>query len=308
MTAKKLVAITGITGFIGRTLAARLAASGWQVRGLARPGRQAGGPFQVVRGSLENFFSLRELVQGADAVVHCAGAVRGASEDDFDRVNVAGLERLLRAVRAHARSAKLLCLSSLAARRPELSFYAASKKKGEEALAAAGAGLSWVIIRPPAVYGPGDREMLPVFRLLHRGIAPLPDGGRGRFSLLHVDDLAAAVLRLLELPVTGRVFELHDGKPGGYDWFEVVELVAAFRQKPIRRLQVPFPLSLLLPFAWGNQLVGRVTGWRPMLTPGKLRELACPDWVCDNEGIGRETGWQPTIDLAAGLATLFPRA
>jgi len=300
--------VTGVSGFIGGAVAARLQAAGWRVRGLVRPAgrpaRTAAGSLQLVRGSLENFFSLVELVQGADAVVHCAGAVRGATREDFDLVNVAGLERLLRAVRASSPPPRrFIHFSSLAARQPHLSPYAASKKKGEVLLASQTAGLAWVVLRPPAVYGPGDREMLPLFRMMARGVALVPGDGRGRFSLLHVDDLATAVEKLLAAGVDGQVFELHDGKPAGYDWAEVMELVAARRQKPLRRLAVPLPL--LLPVAWLNRQAGMLTGRKPMLTPGKVRELAHPDWVCDNEKISRQTGWQPAITLEDGLATLL---
>ena len=85
---------------------------------------------------------------------------------------------------------RFLLMSSLAARMPQLSDYAASKRRGELAVEAAPENLRWTVLRPPAVYGPGDRELLPLFRWVARGIAPLPAGGGGRFSLLYVDDLA----------------------------------------------------------------------------------------------------------------------
>ena len=91
---------------------------------------------------------------------------------------------------------RLLLLSSLAAREPELSWYAASKRGGEELLKTH-TGLDWIVLRPPAVYGPGDKEMLPVFRAMSRGIAPVPGETTSRISLVHVNDLVMAVIALV---------------------------------------------------------------------------------------------------------------
>ncbi len=304
---ERVVAITGITGFIGRTIARYLLTSGWQVRGLVRSSARgvelSGSGLELVPGSLENFSSLLTLVDGVDAVIHCAGAVRGASFADFAEINLTGLENLLQAIKLSSRDLKLIHLSSLAARHPELSFYAESKKKGEDLLIDKFDNVIWTILRPPAVYGPGDREMLPVFKLMAKGFAPIPGRGRSRFSLLHVKDLAVAVEKLLESECEQQIFELHDGKPSGYDWSEIIELAAGLRGRPLRRLHIP--LAWLTPAAWLNQKLGLITRFRPMLTPGKIREIAYPDWVCDNDKISLMTGWQPAVSLTAGLTDLL---
>jgi nucleoside-diphosphate-sugar epimerase len=301
---KGRVAITGASGFIGSFLAARLAESGWQVKGLLRPGRKLpeSAKWQAVSGSLEDFAALRSLSEEVDAVIHCAGAVRGADYDDFARVNVTGLANLVEVLKTSARPPRLIHFSSLAARQPQLSWYAASKHEGEEYLRANGSFFDWTILRPPAVYGPGDREMLPIFRLLARGLATVPGAGRARFSLLHVEDLAGAVERLLSDPRPGRIFELHDGRESGYDWSEVIEIAARLRRRPVRRLQIP---ALLLSLAANlNLAAARLFSYRPMLTPGKVREILHPDWVADNREITAATGWQPQISLETGLAGL----
>ncbi len=304
-TSKGAIAITGATGFIGRTLLDRLAESGWRLRALTRSGRVKEHPLvEPVRGSLESFAALERLVDGVEVVIHCAGAVRGASYADFARVNVTGLENLLIAIRCRSRPPRLIHLSSLAARQPQLSWYAASKNKGEELLEKHFPELSWTVLRPPAVYGPGDKEMLPVFRLMARGVAPVPGTGRSRFSLLHVTDLAAAVEMLLAGAGKGRIFELHDGKERGYDWFEVIEVVSGLRGKRVRPVRIP--LACFYPPAWLNQFAARIFNLpRPMLTPGKVREIAWPEWVCDNAAFARETGWRPRVDLRRGLAALL---
>ncbi len=131
----------------------------------------------------------------------CIARARSAAprRAEFDRINAegAGTPRPRRGERTPERP-RFLLMSSLAAREPELSHYAASKRRGEDALAAASPTLRWTVLRPPAVYGPGERELRPLFRWIARGVAPLACRRAGRFSLLYVDDLATAVLRWLD--------------------------------------------------------------------------------------------------------------
>lgn len=300
----RTIALTGATGFIGSTLACRLEDAGWQLRVLVRSRsarvRLAGIAVQWIEGNLEDIESLCRLVRGAYAVVHCAGAVRGASHADFNRVNVAGVARLVQAAIKEYPLPRFLLISSLAAREPHLSPYAASKRQGEEVLVAGAGEMSWAALRPAAVYGPGDRELLPLFRWMRRGIAPVLGPERARFSLLYVDDLAEAVLRWLDCrKCEPSTFELYDGHAGGYTWDDVVGTAACLRGRPVVRLHVPLLILELL--AGLNLMAARVVGYVPMLTPGKVCELRHPNWVCDNTRFFRETGWTPTVSLEQGL-------
>ena len=292
------VALTGATGFIGRTLGRRLQAAGFLVRALVRPTSDVPLPagFERVVGSLQDAESLARLVRGVRAVVHCAGAVRGASARDFDPVNVDGVVRLARAILAERPAPPIVHLSSLAARHPELSPYAASKRGGEQALLAAPA---WTVLRPPVVYGPGDRELLPVLRWMIRGIAPIVGAPQGRFSLIYVDDLAEAVVRLVAMGGTGRVFELDDGRPSGYALDDLVAAAERYRSRAVVRVSVP--AGLLDGLSRLNVLGARLRGRAPMLTPGKVRELFHPQWTCDNTALADATGWRPRIRLDEGL-------
>jgi len=298
------VAVTGATGFIGQTLCRLLQQHGWRVRALLRsPGRARELQLCVdepLPGALDDPAALTRLVSGAAAVVHCAGAVRGASQQAFDRVNVDGVRNLLAALGAVDKPPRLLCLSSLAAREPHLSFYAASKRRGEQLLEQHAGGLEWLALRPPAVYGPGDRELLPLFRVMAKGFAPLPGRADARFSMIFVDDIAAAVLAWLRQPaVPSGVYSLHDGRRGGYDWADVCATVEALCQRRVRPL--PIPPGLLDVPAWLNRSLAPWFGHAPMLTPEKLRELRHPDWVCDNDALQEVLDWQPAVQLEEGL-------
>jgi nucleoside-diphosphate-sugar epimerase len=298
------VAITGATGFIGQTITRHLVTAGYRVRALVRSTKSAGrlpaSDVDLVNGSLDDRPALESLIEGAQAVVHCAGAVRGATQELFDRVNVEGVERLLRALETSDSPARLLSLSSLAAREPQLSFYANSKYKGEQVLVEQAHRVAWDVLRPPAVYGPGDTEMLPLFRAMAHGIAPVPGAVHARFSLVFVDDLAAAVLAWIRGGQAARAtYTLDDGREGGYDWQGVASIVGNLCRRRVRLLRVP-GWALDFP-AWLNRHASRLFGYAPMLTPEKLRELRHVDWVCDHTALHAATGWRPQVQLEEGL-------
>lgn len=300
----RTIAVTGATGFIGGMLINHLLAAGWNVRALARPRSAHLLPelagLESVIGSLQDSDSLSRLLQGAYAVVHCAGAVRGATAADFNAVNVDGVKQLVRVALSQSPKPRFLSLSSLAARAPELSHYASSKRQGEHALASMAEDMEWVALRPPAVYGPGDKEMLPLFQWMGRGIAPVLGETDSRVSLLYVEDLCTAVLRWLDSgQCPSGIYELNDTQAGGYSWDEIIANVSALRGRHIVRL--PLPAALLRSLAAVNVTTARLLGYAPMLTPGKVRELRHPDWVTDNTALTAAIGWEPGFSLEDGL-------
>lgn len=299
------VFITGATGFIGRNLATGLLRSGHRVRVVIRPGlrrdeRVPSGCEQLPI-DLSDVKKLAENVTGSGAVIYCAGSVRGRTAADFAAANIDGVNAMAQALRKSGNPPPLLLISSLAASRPQLSDYANSKSRGEQVLAC-NAGLPWTILRPPAVYGPGDKEMLPLLQWIRRGYTVHPGPREQRLSLLHVDDLVAAVETWLAAPhgCAQRIFAIDDGTPGGYDWQGIA---AAVSQRPARLVRIP--RSLLNLAAGMNVLLSSIFGYAPMLTPGKVRELVQPEWLCDNRDFTAVTGWRPKVDLRAGARRLF---
>ena len=298
------IAVTGATGFIGLRLCLHLRRQGFPVRALTRsPSRatplQAAG-IETVTGDLATPAALARLVEGARAVIHCAGAVRGRTRKDFDGANVTGLARLLEALTAEP-IPRLLALSSLAARAPHLSHYAASKQAGERLLLEHGGKISWTLLRPPAVYGPGDRELLPLFRIMRRGLGPVPGQLSDRVALLYVDDLTAAITAWLRAPSAPRgIFSLCDPREQGYTWTDILSTAATVFGRPVRPLRIPaMALRGVAALNWAG---ATVIGYTPMLTPGKVRELRHTDWVCGWRELGGAIDWQPRVALAEGLA------
>ena len=298
------IAITGATGFIGSALIKRLVSSGRQIQALVRPAsarkQSVDGAVQWIQGDLDDVDSLRQLVHGAEVVIHCAGVVRGATREQFNRVNVDGVARLAQAVTQLQPAPRFLLISSLTAREPQLSAYAASKQQGERVLMDMPGNMEWTVYRPTAVYGPGDREMMPTLRWMARGVAPVLGSGNRRFSLIYITDLADAIVRWLDCGhCQGRTYELHDGNPTGYTWNDVIDTIAGLRGAPVVRLRIPVAMVKLA--AALNIAFARAVGYAPMLTPGKVRELTHIDWTADNATLCENTDWSPKITLAEGL-------
>ena len=253
----------------------------------------------LVKGDLQNPTALEQLLKGCDGVIHGAGAVRGANQADFDRVNVAGTAALLAAIHAQPQAPRLLHLSSITAQEPGLSWYAHSKREGEERVKQR-PDLDWVIVRPPAVYGPGDKEMLPIFQWMSRGIAVVPGSPEARISLIHVSDLVSALLACLKTPQTHQqVLTLCDGQDNGYNWHDMAGIAAETWSRRVWLWRVP--PWLLNSAARVILAIARLTGGAPMLTPPKLRELRHDNWAVDNETITAATGWVPAVSLLQGM-------
>lgn len=305
-----MIALTGATGFVGNHLLLQLTRAGWSVRALFRPNRSRSLPdihgVEWVAGALDDDAALDVLLKDTRAVIHCAGAVRGANRFDFDRVNEEGARRIAQVAARQAVPPRLLLVSSLAAREPGLSHYAGSKSRGEIAIKKVSENLRWTIFRPPAVFGPGDRELLPLFQSMAKGFAPVPSNGSAKFSLIYVEDLASAVTCWLDADAgDGETFELDDGRIGGYDWNLVLGIAARVLRAGSVVRRVPIPISLLNCAAVINLGASRILRYAPMLTPGKVREIAHPNWLCDNKSISSSLDWHPQFDFEKGLARTF---
>lgn len=298
----QLVALTGATGHVGGAIARGLVQRGYRLRVLVRSPDRLPPKLDadVVTGDLLDAGVLDALVAGVDAVVHCAGVTRGATPQQFDAVNVTGTLRLAHRVVARG-NAPFLLISSLAARVPQVSAYAQSKRSAEDLLKRT-PGLQWAAMRPPAVYGPGGDEILALLRWMTRGLLFVPGDTDARFSLIHEDDVAAAVAAWLTHPEFSGPFDVDDHHPDGYSWKEFSGIAEEVFARRIRLLQPP-AILLDVPAAV-SQFWGRCWGTSPALTPDKLRQLRFPDWVCDDQRFSAQTGWQPAIQLKQGLEAL----
>jgi nucleoside-diphosphate-sugar epimerase len=278
-----LIAITGGTGFVGSRV---LDLATTPVKALARKPQAARDGVTWVKGDLADEAALAQLCEGADAVIHIAGVVNAPTRAAFDVGNVAGTAAMLAAAKA-AGVKRFVHVSSLAAREPGLSMYGGSKAAAEALVEAS--GLDWVIVRPPGVYGPADLEMLDIYKLAQRGFAVVPPG---RISLIHVDDLARALLALAGGGPSRAVCEIDDGAARGYSHREFAAAIGAALGK--RLSYIPLPVSMLR--------LGAAVGVSAKLTRDRAAYIAHPDWVSRGGNAAIAGLWAPKCDLAAGIA------
>ena len=299
------VALTGASGFIGQAITHRLCQTGLKVRGLVRTSRKIAHlehpNLTLIPGNLDNIESLQRLVEGCTGLIHCAGAIRGSEKSDFFPSNVQGVANLLKVCVSQSSPPRIVHLSSLAAREPSLSPYAWSKREGERLFQKDAGSLNWIIIRPPAVYGPNDEALLPLFRLVRKGIALQLGPKEGKFSLIHVYDLTDVILRSLEVPeIHSTIFEVDDGFPNGYSWESVFRAI-----NPRRKIQLAIPPKFLWLIGKSNEIFSRIFGYTPLLTTGKVAELCHTNWVCNSQNARKELDWTPKIPLEEGLRHIF---
>ena len=296
-----VVALTGATGFIGGHLAAALHREGYAVRALARsPKPKLGGTgVHIVQGSLDDEASLADLLRGVDSVVHAAGVLQAPCQAAYRQVNVNGTACLAR-LAAERDARHFLLISSIAARQPRLSRYAESKAMAEAAVLRFSDRLALTIVRPPAVYGPGDRMILPVIDRLSRGWLLAPADSAARFSLIYVSDLVELILTLLA-PTAPRhvVLEPDDGRVNGYAWRDLATIAEASLGRRVR--VVGLQRGPLLALASVLEGYARLRGQHSPLSRDKVKELFYPDWVCDTRSLVIVPAWRPITELGLGL-------
>jgi nucleoside-diphosphate-sugar epimerase len=309
--------VTGATGFIGGHLVEALLERGHDVIALVRDPARLGAlrdhpRVTAVTGDITKADTLGPAVRDADVVFHLAAALRARSDADYDAINTRGTEAVARAVAAAPSRPKLVYVSSLAAGGPSpgdsvlvgtetprpISSYGRTKLAGETVIREILADRPWLIFRPPPVYGPRDKDIFLLFRAVNRGVLPIPGDGSQVLPMLHVADLAEALVMAGMSDASGHTWYLTDG--GLYPFRDVLSALArALNRKPLR-LNVPM---------WMIRIGGSVGQWlydttgRPMaLNDDKVIEIEAPAWRCDPTPAFRALNFAPRWKLEDGLA------
>ena len=296
------VAVTGATGFIGWHVCERLRDAGWQVVGVVRPESHKPLPLGVQRApaNLEPA-ALTRACAHALAIVHAAGVTKARSAHEYRRVNVEGTRAVVEAARELG--ARMVHVSSLTAAGPAsrdrpkteadastpITAYGHSKLESEETVKGT-AGLPWTIVRPAAVYGPRDRQFLPLFQAARRGILPRPsNAGDFSLTLVHVADVARAIEMACARDASERE-TLFVGHPASVSLDALLRTAASTLGRAYR--PVPVPMAIIRLAAW----IG-VGG----LSAERLREIKSPGFVCSVERAERCLGFRAAIDLEEGF-------
>jgi len=289
VTAPLTLAISGGTGFVGGALIRHALAAGHGVRALARRPQPARDGLAWIAGDLADPRALATLCDGADAVIHVAGVVNAPDRAGFVAGNIEGTRAMLAAA---GDGQRFVHVSSLAAREPALSVYGWSKAEAEHLVEAS--ATNWAIVRPPAIYGPGDLDQLDLFKLARKGLALLPPPGR--LSLIAVDDLARLLLALATDRTAGMVYEADDGTAGltSADYARAIGTAVGQRVLPLH-----LPRGLL---SLAATLDRRFRGARAKLTPDRVAYLCHPDWTIDPARRPPPALWTPAVPTPQGLA------
>lgn len=296
------VAVTGGTGLVGGAVIDKLLKGGHAVRALARNPKGLArweGCLDIVTGDLEDEAALAALCRGQAGLIHCAGVTHARQDAEYRAVNLDGARRAAEAARAAG--ARIVHISSMSARRPEVSPYARSKFESETAVIAARGADGAVVLRLPAIYGPGDMATLPYFKLIKAGLAAEPATKvEARASLLHVEDAAAAILAALESAPGGTVYEVGDDRAEGRSWAEIGASLSGALGVKTRRIRAPRPL--LEVWHGAARLGAAVTGAKPDVRAGQLNEFFHPDWVARDNLLSGAVAWRAHIPLEEGFA------
>ena len=306
--------VTGGTGFVGSHLAESLIARGYQeVRCLVRtkPKWLKGVDIVPVRGTLADRALIENAVRDVDYVFHLGGVTRARSYQALWDGNVNATTELLNAVIAvNPGIRKVLVTSSLAAvgegtkgiatestPLQPISQYGRSKAEMESALETFREALPLVIIRPPSVYGPRDRDVFTFFKTVQQGICPVLRGDTG-LTLVHVADLTRGMIEAAESDATaGRTYFI--GNDEAVSWATLKRATMAVLGS--NAITIPMPRSLVLPVAALAEGIGAIFGKYPPLNREKGRELLKTAKMCSSANAARDFGYRPEVPLQDGL-------
>lgn len=295
---RKRVLVTGSNGFIGSHLVERLIENGCEVKCMVRKTSNLrwlnGLPFECIYADFRDPDSLQEAVKNIDRVYHLGGTVRVVHKNIYYEVNSGGTRNLIEAIKkVNPGIKKFVYVSSQAAWGPlgkgPVSHYGRSKAEAEEWAKKID---NYSIVRPVSVYGPRDRDFLPVIKMAAKGFFLKPRAGVGKLSFIYISDCVDGILNA----EIGKEQFLSDGKDYTWDGFRGV-LENIFSRK-IRCIKLPKTLVKMAGM-WGT-VSGKLKGFPEKLNYDKVKEIFGGDWIVPDTPVKAEydleSGFTETIN------------
>jgi len=309
--------ITGANGFIGSHLAAFLIDQGFTVRCLVRQGSDLRWlkalDVQFVFGDIRNRETLTQAVTGVDYVFHLAAVIRAHDWQTYNETNHMGTKNLIEKCAEHNPQVKrFVYISSISAAgcsgavkplreedecRPN-NDYGKTKLLGEEVVRSFSHAIPSVIIRPPNVYGPREKEFYSIVSVIEKRIKPLFGNGEKQTTLCYVDDLVRGMfLAARSEKSIGETYYITDGST--YSYKEITDEIA--KALGVSNFIVPLHHYALIPIVSLMQLYTRISHSASFLTLSRLDHLRKNYFLYSGEKAVRELGFRPTMSLCDGI-------
>lgn len=317
-----IAVVTGSSGFIGSRLVQHLVAEGYRVRRLvratSRPAILAGVETHVL--DFEDGVSLRShpALEDAELVFHLAGVTKALTADEFRRGNVLPTVNLLRALDGRSALRRFVVVSSQAAAGPARSLeapvtesdaprpiegYGSSKLEAEEEARRFASRVPVTVVRPCSVYGPGDVDFLPLFRMARRGLLLYPGTAAQYLSLLHVDDVVDGLVAASRADTTrGETVFFASAAP--VRWSELGAVIARAAGRS-RALALNVPVGVVRAVVPAGEAWARATGRRSLLNRHKVALARPRFWVCSAARAAELFGFEPRRGLAEGVESTY---
>ncbi len=313
-----IAAVTGATGFLGSHLADALIARGCTVRSLHRKSSNLrwvkDTPIELIEGDLRSPDALKRLVQGADLVFHVAGVVKARTLEDYTAGNETATRNMLEAVRQYAPDCRrFLHVSSGTVGGPApsldrpireddppnpLTRYGITKAAAEAAVKEYTGILPWTIVRPPAMYGPRDTEILVYFKTFAGGLNTMMGFNEKHVSLLHSTDLVNGILLAADSDkAVGQTYNI--SSEHFYTWPQVGRVTGEVLGR--RGLSIRIPHSVVFAVAAVAQLMGAIQRKAVTLNIEKARDITQQYWIFDVTKARNDLGYRQTISLEDGI-------
>jgi len=310
--------VTGANGFVGSHLVKGLLDRGYQVRCLVRETSNlkwlSGLKVEYVYGDISEKNSLREAVRNVDTIIHSAGLTKAKTKDEYFKANAEGTRNLMEVcLEENPNLQRFIYISSQAAAGPgederpkdetaisqPVSHYGESKLEGEMIVSDYSSKLPVTIIRPPAVYGPRDTDMLGFFKVVNIGFRISFGKGESYISLVYVKDLVDGIILAAENPkAVDQTYFIAEDRV--YSWREAFNIIAGVLNKKTVPIRIPKSIVFLLAFLSEN--LYRLIGKTPAFNTQKAKEITQRYWGLNVSKAKTELGFIPRFPLDKGAA------
>lgn len=313
---KSKALVTGANGFVGSHLVEGLLSKGYHVICLVRKTSNlrwlSGLNVEYVYADISEKESLKNVLKNVGFVFHVAGLTKAKTEEEYFKANYQGTKNLIEAcIEDNPQIKRFVYISSQAAVGPgkddqpldetapcnPVTDYGKSKLEGEKIVLEFSLKLPVTIIRPPAVYGPRDSDILSFFKVANKGFKTLFGKGESYLSLCYIEDLVDGIILAAESPkAIGQIYFIADDQI--YSWGEAFQIIAKVLNKKTITLRIP--KSFLYTIAFVSENIARLLGKPTVINVQKVREITQKYWLCDVSKAKRELGFSPKYPLEEG--------